>query len=86
MNALARDLLPADVVGRTSKAYFNRVFFGEESRAFAAEWSGQGLDETLVDADALRGEWLSEIPDFRTALLLQSALAGGSSSQLEDAA
>jgi hypothetical protein len=73
MDALARDLLPKNVVGRTSKAYFNRVFFGGESRAFAAAWSGRGLDETLVDPEALRREWLSDIPDFRTALLLQSA-------------
>jgi hypothetical protein len=73
MNALARDLLPASVLGRTSKAYFNRVFFGEHARAFAASWSGVGLDERLVDPDALRREWLSEVPDFRTSLLLQSA-------------
>ena len=73
MKTLAGDLLPADVVGRTSKAYFNRVFFGEESRAFAAAWSGRGLDEALIDPEALRREWLSEVPDFRTSLLLQSA-------------
>jgi asparagine synthase (glutamine-hydrolysing) len=73
MNALARDLLPADVVGRESKAYFNRVFFAEQSRAFAAAWSGRGLDETLVDPEMLRREWLSDVPDIRTALLLQSA-------------
>jgi asparagine synthetase B (glutamine-hydrolysing) len=73
MNALARSLLPADVVGRRTKAYFNRVFFGEKSHAFAADWSGRGVDETLVDPDALRREWLLEIPDFRTSLLLQSA-------------
>ena len=73
MQALASDLLPADVIGRTSKAYFNRVFFGEETRAFATAWSGRGLDETLVDPEVLRREWLSEIPDFRTSLLLQSA-------------
>jgi asparagine synthase len=73
MDALASDLLPAKLVERKTKAYFNRVFFGEESRAFAAAWSGQGLDETLVDPEALRREWLSEVPDFRTALLLQSA-------------
>jgi asparagine synthase (glutamine-hydrolysing) len=73
MNALARDLLPADVVGRESKAYFNRVFFADESRAFAAEWSGRGLDEELVDSEMLRREWLSDVPDIRTALLLQSA-------------
>lgn len=73
MKALAGDLLPADVVGRSSKAYFNRVFFGEETRAFATTWSGRGLDDTLVDPEALRREWLSEVPDFRTSLLLQSA-------------
>jgi len=73
MDVLARDLLPAKLVGRKSKAYFNRVFFGEESRAFAAAWSGRGLDETLIDAQALRQEWLSDVPDFRTAVLLQSA-------------
>jgi asparagine synthase len=73
MDSLARDLLPPRVVGRTSKAYFNRVFFGEETRAFAAAWSGRGLDETLIDPEALRREWLSEIPDFRTSMLLQSA-------------
>jgi Asparagine synthase len=73
MGMLARDLLPAEVVARKSKASFNRVFFGEESRAFATGWSGRGLDETLVDPEALRREWLSEVPDFRTSLLLQSA-------------
>lgn len=73
MDALARGLLPASVVARKTKAYFNRLFFGDESRAFAARWSGRGLDEALVNPDVLRREWLSEVPDFRTALLLQSA-------------
>jgi asparagine synthase (glutamine-hydrolysing) len=73
MNALAGDLLPTEVIRRSSKAHFNRVFFGAESRAFAAAWTGRGLDEALVDPEALRREWLSEVPDFRTALLLQSA-------------
>ena len=86
MDALARNLLPASVVRRTSKAYFNRVFFGEESRAFAAAWSGRGLDETLVDPDALRREWLSEIPDFRTGLLLQSAWLANQEVELRCAA
>ena len=27
----------------------------------------------MVDPEALRQEWLSEIPDFRTGLLLQAA-------------
>ena len=73
MSQLARDLLPADILARNSKASFNRIFFGEESRAFAAGWSGRGIDETLVDPEALRNEWLSDVPDHRTSLLLQSA-------------
>lgn len=73
MDMLAGDLLPAEVLSRKSKASFNRVFFGEASRAFASGWSGLGLDERLVDPEALRREWLSEVPDFRTSLLLQSA-------------
>jgi Asparagine synthase len=73
MHMLARDLLPVEVLDRTTKASFNRIFFSDASRAFAAGWSGRGLDETLVDPEALRREWLSEVPDFRTSLLLQSA-------------
>jgi hypothetical protein len=73
MKVLSADLLPADLVARTKKAHFNRVFFGAESRAFASAWSGRGLDETLVDPEALQREWLSEVPDFRSSLLLQSA-------------
>ena len=73
MDALVSDLLPEKLIGRESKAHFNRVFFGEESRAFASAWSGRGLDDTLVDPEVLRREWLSERPDFRSALLLQSA-------------
>lgn len=73
MDALARDFLPPQLVARKTKASFNRVFFGDDSRSFAASWSGRGLDETLVDPEALRHEWLSETPDFRTSLLLQSA-------------
>lgn len=73
MDMLARDLLPTEVRARKSKASFNRIFFGEETRAFAAAWSGRGLDETLVDPEVLRSEWLSDVPDHRTSLLLQSA-------------
>lgn len=73
MDALARDLLPSEVIRRQDKAGFNRLFFGRPSRAFAQTWSGRGLDATLVDPDRLRREWLSEFPDFRTALLLQAA-------------
>ena len=86
MNALACDLLPAEVIRRRDKAGFNRVFFGEESHAFAAAWSGRGVDATLVDPEALRSEWLSEAPDFRTALLLQAAWLAARDTELAAAA
>lgn len=73
MRVLGSGLLPDSVLSRKSKASFNRVFFGPQSRAFAAAWRGGGVDPEIVDREALRQEWLSPSPDFRTALLLQRA-------------
>lgn len=73
LEALFAGALPRRILSRKSKAGFNRVFFTEDSRAFAAAWTGRGVDPDLVDAEALRREWLSAVPDFRTALLLQTA-------------
>jgi asparagine synthase (glutamine-hydrolysing) len=73
MRAIAGGRLPDELLTRSSKAVFNAVFFGEPTRAFAAGWSGGGVDPEIVEAGALRAEWLSETPDFRSALLLQSA-------------
>jgi Asparagine synthase len=70
------DLLPDPVLSRTSKAQFNRAFFGRETRAFVAEWNGTGTgigtDSTLVDAERLRLEWGAESPHAMTSLLVQS--------------
>ena len=44
------------------------------------------LDEALVDPEALRREWVSEVPDFRTALLLQSAWLADRELELEQRA
>ena len=70
---LAGELLPAELPGRTGKAYFNRSRFGPVSRAFAAGWTGGGLDHDLVDPDVLRAAWLADEPPAGTALLLQQA-------------
>jgi asparagine synthase (glutamine-hydrolysing) len=70
--ALFGQLLPGDTVKRGTKALFDEVFWREPSRQFAREWDGSGVDEDLVDPDALRAEWLAETPDVRTALLLQT--------------
>lgn len=73
MSAIAEGHLPPEVIGRQDKALFHEAFFGPRSRAFAQAWDGGGVDSELVSADALRRQWLSRQPDFRTALLLQQA-------------
>jgi asparagine synthase (glutamine-hydrolysing) len=75
MRAIAGDALPGEVLARTGKAVFNRGFFGRESRAFADSWSGEGVDRRLVDPERLRAAWREPDPDFRAAMLLQSAWA-----------
>jgi asparagine synthase (glutamine-hydrolysing) len=73
MRAVAADVLPSSLLDRGDKAIFNAVFFGAASRRFAQRWSGGGLDNMLVDAEALRAEWLADKPDTRAALPLQVA-------------
>lgn len=71
MRRLFADLLPDDVVRRRSKATFNTTLFGRHSRAFAADWSGAGVDPDLIDADGLAAAWAGHVPDGRTYALLQ---------------
>jgi asparagine synthase (glutamine-hydrolysing) len=59
---LVGDLLPREVIFRSSKASFNETRWGEAERRFASEWDGTGFDPQWVDADNLRAEWLSENP------------------------
>ena len=73
LQRLAGDLLPSDLLTRRPAPDLNPVFFGEPSREFAANWTGAGLDESVVDIEALRRNWLSDRPDPRTACLLQYA-------------
>jgi asparagine synthase (glutamine-hydrolysing) len=69
------DLIPEQTVTRTTKAAFTNVPWGSEARRFAMEWDGAGVDPSLVDGDALRAQWLSDRPDFRTLTPLQTAWA-----------
>jgi asparagine synthetase B (glutamine-hydrolysing) len=73
MRALFDDVLPAAVLARTSKAWFDAAFFSAPSGAFAANWTGAGVDPAIVDPDRLHDEWRSEHPDPRSFLLMQSA-------------
>ena len=76
MRDLVGDLLPAEIVGRRSKAYFNRAFMGEQTRAFAETWDGSGLDPDLIEAEVLRDEWLSDFPSAISTPLLHAAWLG----------
>ena len=71
--ALFGELLPAETARRGTKASFDEVLWGEPSRRFAREWDGSGIDEELVDPDALRAEWLAAEPHAGSGALLQSA-------------
>jgi asparagine synthase (glutamine-hydrolysing) len=77
MRALASDLLPDTVLSRTSKANFTRCYHGRPTYEFAARWSGDGVDASLVDPEELRRIWLTERPAAPTSALLQSAWLAG---------
>ena len=53
-------LLPHEVATRSSKAVFTAALWGNESRALAAAWDGEGVDPDVVDVDALIRRWRTE--------------------------
>jgi hypothetical protein len=73
MTYLFGDLLPREVLERTTKAQFTQAVFTDYTRSFAREWDGGGVDTDLVDPEALRENWLSESPHAPTMALLQQA-------------
>jgi asparagine synthase len=73
MQALFGGLLPEAVLARPVKTVFDEVFWNEASRTFAARWNGEGIDEEIVDREALAAEWARSAPDPRSFLLLQAA-------------
>lgn len=73
LRAVLGPLLPAPLYERADKARFDEAFWGERSRALAADWDGEGADPDLVDPRALRAEWSRAVPEPHTFTLLQSA-------------
>ncbi len=62
MEALFADLLPREVLYRSTKAHFTGLSWGPRARGFAVSWDGSGVDHRLVDPDKLRAEWAKERP------------------------
>jgi asparagine synthase (glutamine-hydrolysing) len=73
LRRLASDLLPDAVLARTTKATFTTCYMASHTRAFAADWTGIGVDPELVDVEQLRAAWLAEHPTPPTGALLQAA-------------
>jgi asparagine synthase (glutamine-hydrolysing) len=67
------DVLPPKMLERTTKAVFDELHGGRSSRAFAETWDGRGLDSAWVDPEALRREWLSPRPEYRSLTALNAA-------------
>jgi asparagine synthase (glutamine-hydrolysing) len=70
---MADGTLPEEILQRRDQAHMQEVLFGEQARSFAESWSGRGLDETLVDPEAVREGWLTEPFDSRSGALMQLA-------------
>lgn len=67
------DLLPPEIVERTTKATFNRSYFGPSAREFAERWTGAGVPEG-VDENWLRRHWIeADVIHGGTAMLLHHA-------------
>jgi asparagine synthase (glutamine-hydrolysing) len=68
---LFQNALPVELIQRCTRSHFDHVFWSEHSRELAARWNGEGVDDELVDLEALRQEWQGPRPDARTFMLLQ---------------
>ena len=73
LRELFGELLPHELLSRTTKACFDAAFWAGHSRTFAQGWHGQAVDPSLVDPEALRAVWAGPEPDAHTYLLLQAA-------------
>lgn len=74
MRALFTDLLPEEVLARTTKAAtFARLCWSKHTLRFIDEWDGTGLDPEVFDLDALVEEWRRPHPHEGSALSLQAA-------------
>jgi len=73
LDLLAADLLPREVLRRQSKATVGSALWTETAKAFAERWSGRGLDERLVDPEAVQRAWLGDTRPVLATTMLQAA-------------
>ncbi|HKY49571.1 MAG TPA: asparagine synthase-related protein [Acidimicrobiia bacterium] len=73
MQAIFGSLLPAEVLARSTKARFNSPYFHDYCRAFARDWSGEGVDPELVHVEELKRVWNGDLPHAQSLPLLHQA-------------
>ncbi len=73
LDALLTEVVPVALRDRRRKALFTEVFWTGRARELAERWDGSGVDERIVDHEAVRDAWLTERPPTRTAHLLRQA-------------
>jgi asparagine synthase (glutamine-hydrolysing) len=73
MRAIFGELLPDELIERQTKGSFTDPLLTETAMDFAREWSGYGIDTSLVDPVLLRSHWLGGTPNVRSTTLLQAA-------------
>jgi asparagine synthase (glutamine-hydrolysing) len=73
MRALCGSDLPEAVVTRRSKGTFSAPVWTSTARTFATQWSGGGVDRSLVDVDLLRAHWAMDDINLLSTTLLQAA-------------
>ena len=72
MREVFGDLLPVELIERSSKGSFTVPLWTETAMQFARDWSGEGVDRELVDPDALRRHWAGDVRNLVSTTLLQS--------------
>jgi asparagine synthase (glutamine-hydrolysing) len=72
LGQLFGEVLPPELLARTTKACFDSAFWTDRSRELAASWDGEGIDTAVVHPERLQDEWSAPEPDAHTYLLLQA--------------
>ena len=68
-----RPAAPRGAGAHAPRRCFANAVFTRYTREFARTWNGTGVDTDLVDAEALRENWLSPTPHAPSMTLLQQA-------------
>jgi hypothetical protein len=81
MTAVFGDLLPPELLRRTTKVWFNDANFDLRTDAFVKDWDGSGVPEEYVDPGALRQAWQAHSVHAGSGLLLQCAWLAAATGQ-----